>query len=95
MALQATASTAILLLALATTVPAQLPRESSTSGREAYREECLLCHRLRLPPPAPRTCEEWKRTVARMSEHRQRIRKEPILEADQSLIASYLASLRD
>jgi hypothetical protein len=30
-----------------------------------------------------------------MSEHRQRIRKAPIGEADQSLIASYLASLRD
>ena len=95
MALQTTASTAVLLLALATTVPAQLPGESSASGRETYREECLLCHSLRLPPPAPRTCEEWKRTVARMSEHRQRIRKAPIREADQSLIASYLATLSD
>lgn len=95
MALHTSASATVLVLALATAVPAQLPRESSTSGRETYREECLLCHRLRLPPPAPRTCEEWKRTVARMSEHRQRIRKAPIGEADQSLIASYLASLRD
>ncbi len=95
MALRTSASTTVLVLALATAVLAQLPGESSTIGRETYREECLLCHRLRLPPPAPRTCEEWKRTVARMSEHRQRIRNKPIAEADQSVIAAYLAGLRD
>lgn len=96
MALRRSVWTALLVLAVAAPAAAvDGAQEPAVSGQEAYREECLLCHKQQLPPPVPRTCAEWKKTVARMSSHRERLRKSAIEQADQALIASYLADLRE
>lgn len=71
-------------------VRADAPASGGEPAVRAYEEFCVTCHQMKFPVEKPRSCDEWKKTVARMSLHREQLKREAIPEASQDLIAQYL-----
>ncbi|MDF1553486.1 MAG: hypothetical protein P1P84_10515 [Deferrisomatales bacterium] len=82
---------AAVCLAGAVGVAAGGPSAPEGDGVAGFTEYCQLCHRVPADLGRQRTLAEWRDTVARMSEHRVKLRRGEIPVSSQLLIARHLA----
>jgi cytochrome c5 len=65
--------------------------DSLHSGQRILRQECTACHDLRTVLAKPRTPENWRQTVARMSDRTTLLN--PLEENEQLQVTAYLVAL--